>query len=399
MNKKELDFLKLCKNAIYNKTELDNSFTETDWDEMYKLAAKNKMKEIIFDAVKLQQNIPEDLLKRWSVERFKGFVRHRQNVYNLLIILEELKKEKIEYVLLKGEVLANLYPTSGNRVSSDSDILVKPAEFEKVIAITEKYGFLKNDEHSKPGKVAGMINLETGQFIEIHTSLRENYEGDKISLFDELGKSIASNNICILIDRKEVWTLNYTDHLLFQIFHMIKHFILEGAGVRFMTDMSLYINKYFEQIDLKYLWNKLDELGYAKFMEKYFYLCVEYFDMDKKILDGRKAKVSKKIMDSLLTDIIYVGDKDEIKQRTGLIIGEMREYFTGANSKVERNKLTRALNYAFPKNKTKKEILIRFVTLPLKFKKAKENKKYTPTQRIKIIGDRKELLAQTGLVG
>ncbi|MCD7818268.1 MAG: nucleotidyltransferase family protein, partial [Lachnospiraceae bacterium] len=58
----------------------------------------------------------------------------------------------------------------------------------------------------------------------------------------------------------QIRVMRPTDEFLFLILHMFKHFMSAGAGIRMAMDVLLYMEKYDEQIEWAYIWDKLKEV-------------------------------------------------------------------------------------------------------------------------------------------
>ena len=85
----------------------------------------------------------------------------------------------------------------------------------------------------------------------------------------------------------DVVTLGFTEHLIFQMFHIIKHFVVQGVGFRYFMDITLYINHYIKELDLQRFWNSMEELGYDKFCDVFFWCCNQCLGMTEIGMEGR----------------------------------------------------------------------------------------------------------------
>ncbi len=343
----ERDFLELTKKAIRCDYSRDDSFKETDWNEVFNLANDNSIVAILFDVVKNQETLPEDLKKIWDLYKFKTYVRQRRHFIALVDLLKELNDQEIDYASFKGVVISQGYPNPSYRISADSDILVDVSDRPKVSKLIEKRGYVLNPLKTKE-KVFVYYNKEIDHVIELHTSVFEDYEGGKIDILKEAGIERADHRINCEIEDNIIRTLNPTDHLIYQIFHIVKHFILEGAGIRFFTDIVLFIEKYGEEIDYEIFWKWMDKCGYTQFAENFLTVCVNYFGMDDKVLYRHENKTDPAVIEALLIDFVYRGDEEKLRSKKWMIADEMEQFLVGKPHKAEKKSLGDIVEFLFP---------------------------------------------------
>lgn len=145
----------------------------------------------------------------------------------------------------------------------------------------------------------------------------------------------------------EVTTLGYENHLIFQIFHIVKHFSLEGVGVKYLADLTLYVSRYEKEIDLEHFWQCMDQLGYTKFAYALFVICVEFLGMESTILKYREVDYGEEIA-AFFQDLLCVGKVYDNKTADWQILGMMTPYFTGKRTTSDK-KWKRKLEVIFPK--------------------------------------------------
>ena len=168
----------------------------------------------------------------------------QRNEYNLNL-MQDLDAEGIDYCLLKGQAVAEIYPYPDYRISGDTDILIKPKDEKKTIVFLKRRGYqvkkrTKNDHHLK-------AYHSIGKLLEIHINL--NSTTTRELLLDGLNPCHEPRRQ-ILIYGKKIWTLGYNDGLLYLTAHYINHLIGGGGGIRQMLDLLLYMEKYESKIDM-----------------------------------------------------------------------------------------------------------------------------------------------------
>ncbi|MBQ3796773.1 MAG: nucleotidyltransferase family protein [Butyrivibrio sp.] len=405
-------FIELTRRAINRIHEDDGFFDAADWKRIFELARKNGLDAVLLDSAKECGKIPEDVLKIWEAARFETFMRQGVHFKKLMDILREMSSAGIDYAVFKGPAIAACYPNSLYRFSSDSDILVDASDRPKVSAMIEKRGYVVK-EHETKEKVFVYEHEASGHKIELHTSVFEDYEGAKIDILKGAEIDSPAHRIKIKTEGGEIRTFGVSEHLVYLVFHMIKHFVLEGANVRFFADITVFINNNIDQIDKKYFWGWMEKCNYTVFCENFLTICVKYLGLNKDILEGRIAKASESVLEDLLVDFIYCGDSDELRGKSWQLTATLQPYLVGERTKVKKSKRGRLISYIFPEadelNERYTYAKKHHALLPIawvhralhKFLwqlREREEENYTGMQKVEVVESRLGLLGSVGLL-
>lgn len=242
-------------------------------------------------------------------------------------VLHNAEEAGIPLVVFKGCVLADLYPKYIWRQSCDTDLYVDKPYQKQALNMLLDMGYVINEKHCK-NEVTVLTYPENDHMIELHTCLWEDFRGKRMDIMDSFALTAGENLIELEVCGFKVHTLGYEEHLIYQIFHIIKHFSLEGIGVKYLADITLYVDKYGKYIDYDHFWDRLNQLGYTKFTHCMFVLCVEYLGMNKDILRGRKLEMTPAV-EQLMSDLFHSGKIYGKKSDNWQILGMMTPYFTG----------------------------------------------------------------------
>lgn len=307
-----------------------------------------------------QVMLMEDYIRKYSKyineEKFEHnkpleFVIICYEIYKCIRRVVEAAKERgLTFVLFKGCILSNLYPNYIERSSCDTDIFVYREEKEQALNLLHELGYTELAEKSNPEVTA--LKYERGRVshvIELHTCLWEDYEGRRMDILESMEITKRETLINLKVCGFEVTTLGYEQHLIFQLFHIIKHFSLEGVGLKYLADIALYVDAYGKYIDKDSLWKKLDMLGFSKFSYYIFVICAEFLGMDTEILNGQKIEMGPEVVD-FMQDLLQAGKIYGDKSAGWQILGMMTPYFTG-NRGTSQSKWKRKLEVVFPRAK------------------------------------------------
>lgn len=369
MEREEELFLALTQTVMTGQIDTDLPWEQADWEKIFELCQNNKLVANTFEYINQLSVVPEALTNRWNQLKFMTFIRQKKCFYSLKALIEEADKQQISYALFKGEIISNLYKNPYLRVSADSDIFVDEKDREKMLAIVEAQGYEYNEKKSKGDKVSVYYNRKNDHLIEVHTSLYEDYSGEQIDILNSMNLTNAEKRVKINIDGVNFFTLGHEEHLIFQMFHVIKHFMLEGVCIRYLIDITLFINKYFNEINWKSFWEKAERLNYVPFCYNFFSLCEKYYGLNSKVLAGRSVELSEEDEEALLLDFIYKGNSNGNRNQNWQLLDDMRAYLEGSKRYIESSSwLEKKRKLLFPSQ----------AELPNYFTYAKENKFLVP---------------------
>lgn len=345
-------FLSLINSSLYGKeNEFAIDYSEVKWDELSEMAGKSGLLPLIFsEMTKISEKyqISDSIMNNWRIAAMNCSVSEYNKYFALRSLLEEARKEGIKLVLFKGCVLADLYPQYTLRCSCDTDIFVYKEQEKEAIALLERLGYIK-DEKSSKDTVHVYELFEKNHIIELHTCLWEDYKGARIDTLSNMNLTDVNSIINISACNMEFLTLGHTEHLIFQMFHIIKHFSLRGISMRYLVDIALFVNRYIDEIRIAEFWDSMKKLGYDKFCDHFFFVCNQYFHLDGRILEPRK-EINCKNTEQLLLDFVNVGDVFDEKSTGWQILGIMTPYLVGEET-YSKSRKVRKLKVMFPSQK------------------------------------------------
>lgn len=404
-------FLRMINKMVMGNYQKEQMFDNADWGELFKIAHDSNMESILFDVAQSQGNMDDNIKSEWNRFRMLTLLKEKKKLFALNNILEKAKEKDVDFTIFKGCVLADLYPVYALRTSSDTDILVDRACEEKAVSIFDECGYKLDLDHTKDN-VYVYYNEQFGHTVELHFSLYEDYEGRKIELLKNMELDKKEKRVNIKACDMDICTLGYEEHLIYQLFHIIKHFTIEGVGIRYLSDITLYINRYCSEIDFEDFWAKIKELGYTVFCEKFFAICVDMLGMTDKVFSCHKCELKFEDYQLLLEDMMCGGNIDDSREASWQILGIMTPYLVG-DEKVSKSKALRKLQVLFPSSdklpqefayakKHKILLPIAWVHKGVRYilrRKKHTNDWYTPNQKLSVAEYRLALVKDTGLTG
>lgn len=198
----------------------------------------------------------------------KAVYDYTQRKVSLNEISEAFEKESIEYLLLKGSVLCDLYPQPWMRTCSDIDILVHEEDLAKAIKVLEaetSFKFQKHDRHD-----VHFVNEYV--HLELHFSFEYSIEKIDNALSDPWNNTFKTDG-----SYQCFFTPEY--NLFYIVTHAAKHFMQNG-GIGIRPILDIYFLKTHTAFDEKKFMTYCNEAGVSGFYKQCSKLIDVWFNND-----------------------------------------------------------------------------------------------------------------------
>lgn len=234
------------------------SLDRESWEKIYKLSKKHDLAHLIGYALKGSENkIDEDIQKAFEQAMNMAAFRYVKISYDLETISNALEKAQIRFIPLKGSVIRKYYKEPWLRTSCDIDVLVKEKDADNAAEYLQtrlQYRCEEKWQHDislfSPSNVHVELHFKLldSDFKQVK-ELIDVWSGDEISLLSDSEYQMS----------KELF-------LLYHIYHMAKHFIHGGCGIKPFIDLWIIKNKV--GFDEEKAQKMLQESGLLAFFER-----------------------------------------------------------------------------------------------------------------------------------
>lgn len=218
---------------------------------------------------------------------------NEQQMYFLQKMTEVFEENGVEYCILKGCTAAQLYHCCDCRVSGDVDILIDETDEKKAENLLSEKLKMTVKPRSKDGHHF-LATHPNGGLFEIHVKLYSS-AFDNIVLENKFKKTEPYRKIEIK-GRFSAYALGLNDNLFFLTAHLIKHFVKEGCGIRQITDLLTYVDRYKSELDFDAYFAALAELRFDVLIKNIFGIGVKFFDLDL-------PEYNDEFVEEILTDV------------------------------------------------------------------------------------------------
>lgn len=212
-------------------------------------------------------------------ELHRGLVQE----YEIQVLLNDMERDGIDCLPMKGWVMRNDYPDPLMRSMSDLDVLVKDMDSQKMQEWMEARGY--RPEHTEQS-VHDTYMKPPYMNIELHRRLmEESWLKQQRTAWRENRLSSLWQKSYLLEGKKHLYRLREEDFLIHQLLHFYKHFTGSGVGLRPLADLYLFLQKRQQTLDRAYLKEQLEELHIAAFslqMTRLASACFEGQELDEK---------------------------------------------------------------------------------------------------------------------
>lgn len=290
--------------------------------ELQELSCINRVCGLVYQIASswnVENQEEEEVLKSWKEEVTQDILREYQKISLLQKITELAYKNKIPMLFFKGHILEDLYPAIGFRTSGDTDIYVDRIYEQHIRKVLHTCGYEQEHRLDKKNVLTYYYRQEAIDIhkIELHFSLFEDLEGEDILLLTQMNLTALEKCVPLVCCGIRTLSMGHTEHLIYQMFHMVKHFVEQGIPMRYILDVSLFCNRYEEKIDIPYFWTCMEQLGYSSFCQCVFSICQNYFELSKAFMQGRKSE-SIWLQKAMEEDFLYFGTRRYGEEYAGL---------------------------------------------------------------------------------
>ena len=281
--------LDLLRKSVFGR-EMRNNEIKNSYDVCV-IAYHQSVLPLVYTA--LPQKIAKNECSEFGRICLMQLYNNEQHIYFLQKVIEIFEKNDIDYCVLKGCTAAQLYNRCECRISGDVDILINEADEKKVEMLLSEDLKMAVTPRPKDGHHF-LARHPNGGLFEIHVKLYGSTFYN-IVLENKLKKG-EPYRIIELKDKFKVYTLGFNDNLFFLTAHLIKHFVKEGCGIRQITDLLTYVDRYKSELDFKTYFSVLKSLRFDVLIKNIFGIGVRFFDLDLPEYD-------EKFVEAILNDV------------------------------------------------------------------------------------------------
>ena len=224
------DFFLACVSAGLAGRQTDVP-EDCDWDALFRISQEQKLTAVVYSALAKTGQTPPV----WRSAAMRDVVYQAQAGAEFLRLYRALSERGLHPLVVKGILCRETYPEPDARISSDEDLYVPLAEYDRFHQIMKELGF--KTEEPDMENAHELRYFRNGLMIEGHWELFPQ-DNSALNALNALSEGFWARTVTREVSGVPMRVLEPTDHMTFLLLHLFKHFINSGAGVRQICDVA-----------------------------------------------------------------------------------------------------------------------------------------------------------------
>lgn len=278
-----------------------------EWEELFDLARKQSILGVAFESVKRMDKdteIPRQLKMKWFLQVNK--IKNRNMLLNQRSaeLVTMFRQDGFDCCVLKGQGNAMMYPDPYVRTSGDIDLQVKGGRGKVVQYVKKRFPHTRTAFQHVDYPVFRKVPVEV-HYLPVYMN-NPVFNRRLKKWFDNQSDEIYGHEVVLPDDAGRITVPSIRFNIVFQLAHLMHHFLDEGIGLRHMLDYYYLLRKvHQEKVPLDGLTDLLDRLGLRKFAGAVMYIMHDVLGLEEKCLI---VPVDKSRGESLLNEIMRGGN-------------------------------------------------------------------------------------------
>lgn len=239
--------------------------------------------------------------------------------HEMVDFLRQMDERQIDYLVIKGQTIASMYPHPEMRMPGDVDFLIKE-DFDIIRDKFKSYYNIQLPSYTKYKKdYAFHRNKVT---FEIHSYLITFGSSTNTKYWNELISNCWNQKYIVNVLDTEIRTLPPNLYAIYIFLHLFFHFIREGVGLRQFCDWAVLLNYYYQEIDVAEIEKILTHLDMIKAYKAFGSIVVHELGLPANKfpleITAKDRKWGVKILQSVMQNGNF-GKLNHTAKHTGLI--------------------------------------------------------------------------------
>lgn len=307
-------FLELVRAGLWEKEAYLSKYGEIDYNEVMRLAEMQSLDGLVTAGIEHVQDlkVPQDVVLQFVGNSLQ--LEQRNLAMNKFVakLIDNLRKENLYAVLVKGQGLAQCYERPHWRASGDIDLLLSDSNHRKAIS----YLIPLSSSHKNGGDYSKEYAVTIDDWmIELHGSLRTGLSGRVDRMVDEVQQDVFYGGNVRSWDNNgtTVFLPSPNNDVFFVFTHFIKHFYKEGMNLRQICDWCRLLWTYRNSLNHELLEKRIRKAGLMSEWKVFAALAVGYLGMPKEAMplyDVRGKKKAERVLKHILKGESYSKVRD-----------------------------------------------------------------------------------------
>lgn len=281
---KEL-FFHLIRYAIGSEENFKYDITEKEWEKLFDICIKQTLAGIAFMGIEKlpeEKRPPKALMLKWHIicEHIK-MMNRKLNTY-ASEVSRRFKDAGFRNVILKGQGIAQLYPSPLYRHPGDIDIWL---EGDRDSIVKCLYGIARNITPISYHHIDFPVFKDVP--IEVHftpTWMNDYFNNRKLQRYFKECSDREFCNIQTIAEDKTAPISTIAFNRVFILLHIFRHLFSEGIGLRQMLDYYMVLMQGFTKEEKEKTMQTLNALHLSGFTKATMYVLKKVFGLKEKYM-------------------------------------------------------------------------------------------------------------------
>lgn len=251
-------FFALVKAGLWEKEDRLSQYGQIDFDEVFRLAEEQSVVGLVTAGIEhvVDVKVPQEIILQFVGTALQLEQQNLAMNEYVAQLIEQLRKEDIYAILVKGQGIAQCYERPNWRTCGDVDLLLDDDNYEKAKNVLIP---LASSIDEEPGKRKHLALTIDNWVVELHGTLRTRlWERLERTMDDVQGDIFYNGHVRSWMNgRTQVFLPRADEDVVFVFAHILQHFFIEGIGLRQICDWCRLLYTYRDEIDRKLLEQRL----------------------------------------------------------------------------------------------------------------------------------------------
>lgn len=316
MHQEYFDFLRFC---LHDNDALPSSAATIDWSAMLDFAQKQSIVGVLFHGIKrLTKDTPHPTARQlalWGTENNVIASTNKQvyaDAYKATAIMYQ--KYHHRSCVLKGQGNALMYPDPYMRTPGDIDLWVVPNEGEDIADIVRLCRQIDPGCELQYHHAEAKFCVETDVEIHYRPSFSENliFNSRMQQYFDDCREEQVKTFVDLPDGLGRICVPTDSFNRVFQLSHIMKHFLFEGIGLRHVIDYFYLLRRGTSEEEKQAFVKEAKRLGMLKFARGLMYVLSHYLGLESKYLI---TEPDKRTGEFIMVEILETGNFGKADER------------------------------------------------------------------------------------
>ena len=333
LDKNQQAFFELLRAGLWEKDARLSPYKDIDYSAIMRLAEEQSVVGLVAAGLEhvVDMKAPQVIALQFAGQTIQLEQRNKSMNAFIADLIENLRKEDIYAILVKGQGIAQCYEKPLWRASGDVDLLLSESNYERAKVfltplatdIETEYTHFKHQGMTVDGWVVelhGTLHSRLSKRVDngIDAAQREVFFGGKVRSWMNGGT--------------QVFLPVPDEDVIFVFTHILHHFFFEGIGLRQICDWCRLLWTYRDKLNRGLLESRIRKMGLMSEWKAFAAFAVKWLGMPMEAMplfednDNHNANLDKKA-DKICKFVLEVGNFGHKQRRDYIGMSYLRRKF------------------------------------------------------------------------